>query len=146
MKIRSGFVSNSSSSSFIIGSNDEKCDETIIKNFEEIFTADSYASDLINAIKNQLENEFDYGEIDTKTWHNIDEVKGHIRNDYWEDISEEEIEGESLIYKDMFEDWKYVHEITFADGGDGGSRITAAMRASFPHNFKNENIEIKLIN
>jgi len=148
MKIRNGFVSNSSSSSFIIGSNNPKIKELLIEQFDKIFTSDSWpAKDLITAFKNELEIELDYGEYDIKTWKSYDNLKSHIRNDwlgYSDDLTDEEVEEDSQIHKALFENWKYVHEITFADNGDGGSKISAVMKDCFPYNFKNESLEIKL--
>jgi len=142
MKIRNGFVSNSSSSSFIIGSND-RIEDTMKKNFSKWFPAtDERTKDFIQRIANELGWEigmWDSNSESFETWKDF--VKHEERNMYsGYEMSEDTIKK----YKPFFEKWKYVHIIDIPSDGDGGTRLSQALRYTFPREFENEDCEVKI--
>ena len=147
MKKRNGFVSNSSSSSFLIGSNNySNTENAIIQNFEKIFAAgpdDNNVNALVSTFKTELAYEFDYGNIETTTWRSLDELREYIKREWYNDFNAD-IDEDIGVHKALFEKWKYVHEVSFADSGDGGSKLTTILRNCFPHNFISDEIEIRI--
>jgi len=139
MKIRTSFVSNSSSSSFIVGSNCSSFEQTIEDNWEEIFPAHGAARMLIRELRRYAVYELE----DHNTWPDWNSFLVHVKNNWWSEGLTEECEA---IWKPFFDNWKFVHEVTIKDGGDGGGRIEGALRTAMPKEFKDKNIEIKFWN
>ena len=142
MKIRNGFVSNSSSSSFVIGSN-ENFHNTLENNFVDWFPAENERTkELIKLLAEEIGWEFDsYDHHETlSSWESyIDKY----RND-WGEYNEELPEEEVTFYKPLFDKWKYVHFLSIPSSGDGGTRLSAALRFSFPKEFINDKCEVKV--
>lgn len=144
VKIRTGFVSNSSSSSFIIGANTDDLETVLYKNFKYLFPADNdntktfieyiscfAASDLVKdsihwSSLQEFETEFkvNRGKI----------LQGGVRIPYnpYFDISP------------FFEKWNHVFLIDIPTESCGGTALMDAMNAGFPEDFKNDDLEITL--
>jgi len=147
MKIRKGFVSNSSSSSFLIGTNEESLEKTLTEEFTKLFPAEGITKEFIEAIAEHATYEmFCHTDYDTKTWSCLASVRDHYLNEYYRyDIEHrDQVEEDIINYKDLFENWKYVHHIAIPDRGCGGTSLSSALRATFPREYKSENMEIKL--
>jgi len=142
MKIRNGFVSNSSSSSFVIGSN-EKLDKTLKENFTEFFPAENERTkEFIKLLADEIDWEFESydGHETMETWKEYEKYHRDGWGQYNEEIPEEDIK----LYKPFFDNWKYVHFIRIPSDGDGGTRLSQALRYAFPREYKSEKCEIKI--
>jgi len=126
MKKRNGFVSNSSSSSFIVCHNTRLVDGA----FDEIFKVEGQFANLLKELGRQLYDDLQYncdGHIET--YSSYTSWEDHYKNDYYsEGPSKEEAEQ----YKAFFDKWKYVSRIRIPGGGDGGTSLTHIMRDEFP--------------
>lgn len=139
MKIRSGFVSNSSSSSFLIGTNSDEFTTLMEKSFPIIFEGKTEQS--IKFIEN-LASDVAYDLCDEITlFKNIGEAEFYLREDCW--LDDEGMQEEINKFKELFENWDFVYKLCVKDGGEGGTQLTSALRSSFPHYFKNSQLEIK---
>ena len=144
MKIRNGFVSNSSSSSFVIGSN-ENFHDTLEHNFAEWFPAEhERTKEFIKLLAEEMGWEFEcYDHHETITsWKSYVD---HYRNSYG-DWNEEIPKEEVAFYKPLFDKWKYVHFVSIPSSGDGGTRLSAALRYSFPKEFISDKCEVYIDN
>jgi len=135
-------VSNSSSSSFIVGSN-ETLENTIKKNFIKWFPSTNeittnFLQTLANEICWDIYN-WDSSTESFETWKDfVKNEERHMYSGY--EMSEDTIKR----YKPFFEKWKYVHLLSIPSSGDGGTRLSCALRNTFPRNFENEDCEIKI--
>jgi hypothetical protein len=140
MKIRHGFVSNSSSSSFVIGSN-EQLDDTIEKNLSEIFPSnDERTQGFFELLAREISWEMDmWGEHETwDSWNDF--CKDWLTDGYIGEMPEDVIQ----FFKPFFDKWKYVHELRIPSNGDGGTRLSQVFRYAFPREFENANCQIKI--
>jgi len=142
MKIRMGFVSNSSSSSFIIGSN-TTLEKTLSENFAEWFPAENERTkDFIRRIANELSWDISYW--DSCGTESFENWKDFCKNEEQNMYSGYEMSQDTIdLYKPFFEKWKYVHVLSIPSDGDGGTRLSQVLRYTFPRNFSNKNCEIK---
>jgi len=143
MKIRTGFISNSSSSSFIVCSK-ERFEDAIEHEFEEIFNiptidriADAPFKDrFIHELKwdiCQSLSDTDTSYYDFKNWEEI-EKSSEIDTRWWEENEKNEI-------KRLFADgWNYVSFLDIPNRGDGGSALQSALMFAM-YNFQNKNIK-----
>jgi hypothetical protein len=141
MKIRKGFVSNSSSSSFIIASN-LSIRETLEQEWENIFPArDTSTIAFMKELKNRSIEELLEWEREPITWSSFAQWNEAFLKDFRCSPRKEEMN----TYTNLFNKWKYVHEISIPGDGDGGNFLLQALRDSFPKDYCGQNVEIMII-
>ena len=137
MKIRIGFVSNSSSSSFLIASNDD-LEEVLRKIWNDFFnTNEDRIKFFIDHLFKKILDEIKFEEITHETWDSLKNFEIELK-ERWVETSDIE-----FIWKPLFEKWKYVHELTIPDRGQGGSHISEIIINFLSKSFSSKEYELK---
>jgi hypothetical protein len=136
MRARLGFVSNSSSSSFVVSYKKGKFDnleEAIRASYKGIFDVSRAPGSVWERFMTELKHDVVYTLLDdVKTYEQtIADAKAY--DDDWERTYADNIKRDTEGFEQFW--------ITVPDGGDGGTMISSALRASLPNVYHDENID-----